>query len=271
MAWTVHRVSFRLLSPLHIGWRKLGNLQQTRPYVTGRTLWGAFTARLTREAGGNNYIDTGKEVDKQLAFTYFYPSMQSNGVSFWPWSNCDDFAWTFLGSYASTALENARNAEAGSLHETEYIAPYTRTGQQVYLIGYIFEQDNCQLNWRDILNKLQLGGERSYGWGRVRLEGKPKQIPNNECFDYKVISNSARPLLSAQKATWLLAHTIAKNDIAKDDKEARGVSIEPLVGRETRNSTQFGKQHSSAEICWLPGGNVNEGETFQIQHKGIWA
>lgn len=265
MTWTAYQVTFRLLSPLHVGWRKLGNLQQTRPYVTGRSLWGAFTARLTREAGGNNYVDIGKEVDKQLTFTYFYPSTQSNGVSLWPWSNWDEFAWTFLGSYASTALENARNAKAGSLHETEFIAPCTREGQQVYLVGYIFEQDNCKLNWQGILDKLQLGGERGYGWGRVRSEGKPKQVPNNECFGYKLIPNSAHPLLSAQKATKLLAHTIAK-----DDKEARGVAIEPLVGRETKEASGFGKDHSKAEICWIPGGSVSEGETFQIEARGIW-
>ena len=46
MTWTVYRVTWRLLAPMHIGWRKLGNMQQTRPYVTGRNLWGAFTARL---------------------------------------------------------------------------------------------------------------------------------------------------------------------------------------------------------------------------------
>ena len=266
MTWTAYQVTFRLLSPLHIGWRKLGNLQQTRPYVTGRSLWGAFTARLTREFGSNDYEGVGKQVDQQLAFTYFYPSTQPDNVLLWPWPDqWDEFAWTFLGSYASTALENVRNAEAGSLHETEHIAPYTRTGQQVYLIGYIFEKDNCHLKWQSVLNRLQLGGERGYGWGRVSSKGKPRQVSNNECFAYKLIPNSARPLLSAQKATRLLAHMIVK-----DDKEVRGVNVEPLVGRETRNSAAFGKEHSSAEICWLPGGNVNKAETFQIQQKGLW-
>ncbi len=51
----------------------------------------------------------------------------------WPWTDrWDKFAWTFLGSYASTALENGRSAEAGSLHETEYIAPYTRNWESKY-------------------------------------------------------------------------------------------------------------------------------------------
>src|SRR5213082_2804295 len=72
MTWTAYRIVFRLLSPMHIGWRKVGNLQQTRPYVLGRSLWGALTARLTRISGSNDYSEIGEQVDQQLAFTYFY-------------------------------------------------------------------------------------------------------------------------------------------------------------------------------------------------------
>lgn len=268
MTWTAYQITFRLLSPLHIGWRKLGNLQQTRPYITGRNLWGAFTARLTRELGGKDYEGVGKQVDQQLAFTYFYPSTQPENVLLWPWPDqWDEFAWTFLGSYASTALENARNAEAGSLHETEYITPYTRIGQQVYLIGYIFESDNCQLHWQGILNKLQLGGERGYGWGRVQLQGDNyRRVNNGKCFAYDLVANGERPQLKASEELRLLAHMHA--DSASMGK--REVAVEPLVGRETTESTTFGKRLSHAQICWVPGGKVTQGETFQIQPKGIW-
>jgi len=206
MTWTAYQVSFRLLTPLHIGWRKLGNLQQTRPYVTGRSLWGALTARLTRELGRRDYPDIGKGVNQQLAFTYFYPSIQLDGSLLWPWPDqWDEFAWTFLGSYASTALENAHNVEAGSLHETEFIAPYTREGEPTYLVGYIFENDNLKLdrqsplvNWQSVLEKLQFGGERSYGWGRVELEGC-KVVTDGKCFDYDLQLNGDRPLLKAPR------------------------------------------------------------------------
>ncbi len=267
MTWTAYQVSFRLLSPMHIGWRKLGNLQQTRPYVTGRSLWGALTARLTRESGGSNYTNTGKDVDNQLAFTYFYPSTQLDRVPLWPWSELwDEFAWTFLGSYASAALENARNAEAGSLHETEYIAPYTREGQQVYLVGYIFEKDTCNLDWQSTLDKLQFGGERGYGWGRVHPKDRYKQINNSKCFDYDLLLDDDRPLLKAPGDMYLLAHTHADTGGA----DYRGVTIEPFIGRETKESTGFGKNISHAQVCWVPGGKVTQGETFQIQAKGLW-
>ena len=45
MAWRAYKIVLRLRSPLHIGRGKVGNLQRTRPYVAGRNLWGALTAR----------------------------------------------------------------------------------------------------------------------------------------------------------------------------------------------------------------------------------
>lgn len=270
MMWTGYLVSFRLLSPMHIGWRKLGNLQQTRPYVTGRSLWGAITARLTRELGKSDYDEISDQIDEQLAFTYFYPSTKRHTVDLWPWSNqWDEFAWTFFGSYASTALENGHSAEAGSLHETEYIAPYTRTEQPVYLVGYVFEKEDCQLNWRSILNKLQLGGERSYGWGRLHLEIL-EVVNNGRCFDYKPIYMKDHVLLEASEDTQLLAHTIANDADIQGNGSGRGVTIEPLIGRETKSTSGYGRSFSDPKICWVPGGKVTKGETFQIQKKGIW-
>jgi hypothetical protein len=49
MDWRCFRVIFQLSSSMHIGYGRAGNLHQTRPYVTGRTLWGALTMRLTRD------------------------------------------------------------------------------------------------------------------------------------------------------------------------------------------------------------------------------
>ncbi len=61
----------------------------------------------------------------------------------------DIFAWLFLGSYASTALENERvqRREAYTRNKVR-IAPYTRDGQPVYLVGYIFEHEDCQFDWQ---------------------------------------------------------------------------------------------------------------------------
>lgn len=277
MTWTAYQVTFRLLSPIHIGWHKLGNLQQTRPYITGRSLWGALTARLTRQGGNDNYKDIGELVDTHLAFTYFYPSTKQDTVELWPWRDerdtWDMFAWTFLGSYASTALEGGRGAETGSLHETEFIAPKTRDGERVYLVGYFFKKDTCQLLWEKALRKLQLGGERGYGWGRVELVRLRKCEDVNPviCFGYEFKGEQAYPLLqtpeageASKKDVRLLAHTHAD-----DMDDARG-TIEPLIGRETTGSTSFGKSISQAEICWTPGSKARAEEKFYVQPKGIW-
>ncbi len=287
MIWIAYRVTWRLLAPMHIGWRKLGNLQQTRPYVTGRSLWGALTARLTRELGNTSYKSVGGLVDEDIRFTYLYPSVDMNKVELWPWSKpksentsknenedqWEKFAWQFLGSYASTALQDGRSAEANSLHETEFIAPYTRdrqpnTGdaQPVYLVGYIFVKKDCQLDWQPALDKIQLGGERSYGWGRIRLE-QCKPVEDNKCFDgnYSLICAEDTPRITVSEDAVLLAHTDAK-----DFNNVSNGTIEPLVGRETGDVAGFGKTHSSAQICWTPGSTVNKEKTFQIQARGIW-
>lgn len=282
MTWTAYQVSFRLVAPLHVGWRKLGNLQQTRSYLTGRNFWGALTARLTRENGRNNYPEVGRDVDNYLAFTYFYPSTQPDKVSLWPWpDNQEEFAWKFLGSYVSTAMENGHSAEEGSLHETEFIAPYTRDWdasdqkpQPVYLVGYIFEKDSLQSDaqsnlkyWQEALNKLQFGGDRNYGWGQVRLY-KLDMLPEDELdkkyFDYTLILDKDFVQLRASKKTCLLAHTQATESA---DRQAM---LEPLVGRETNSTRGFGRTVSTAEICWIPGGDVSEDEIFEIQPKGVW-
>jgi hypothetical protein len=238
MVWTAYQVTFRLLSPMHIGWRRVGNLQQTRPYVTGRNLWGALTERLVCENGRSNYTETGKQVDEQLAFSYFYPSAACDTVTLWPWGDTwDEFAWAFLDSYASTALEQeqGRSAAEGSLHETEYIAPYTRAlsarsiaaGTPVYLVGYIFVSGGCQLGWRAALDRLQIGGERGYGWGRLSLKSC-QEVQNRSFFGlYELDCMGDRPLLTATGGSTgaddppLLAHVDTEGQAAPTGSDGR--------------------------------------------------
>jgi hypothetical protein len=269
MEWNGYQISLRLLSPLHIGWRKSGNLQQTRPYVTGRALWGALTARLTRDQRHNDYETVGKLVDEQLAFTYFYPSDCEDKVMLWPWGEgWDEFAWKYLSSYVSTSLVDGHAAEEGSLHETEFISPRTRAGGQVYLVGYVFARDNCQLKWCEALSRLQIGGERGYGWGRLGLEFPCDQKPirrNDACFQhFELVGGSDKPTLKAtSNSARLLAHAIPiDHEVASE--------VEPLLGRVTDKEGRFGQAHSVAEICWKPGKTISTDTKFSIGSKGLW-
>ncbi len=264
MDWTMYRVTLRLLSPLHVGYLKQGNVQRTRPYVTGRALWGALTARLTRDSGSNDYQRMGRQVNDTLAFSYFFPSTEKEEVILFPWDNPDEFAWHYLHAYASTALDYSRNAALeGSLHETEYIAPVTREGEPVYLVGFIFENSNCSLKWKDALKFLPLGGERTYGWGQLRMEGEPK-CPGSFWPDWEVDLNQSRPLLRFTGASSRAYAHMKATGVA-----AQGL-IEPLVGRETRQADSHGETLSQAVVCWVPGASLAGQASLQIRDNGIW-
>lgn len=269
MSWKCYRIVFRLFSPLHVGWFKIGNIQRTRPYVTGRALWGALTERLTRDAAapGNNYKAIGDSVNRELAFSYFYPTAEESGeVKIWPWSGPDEFAWRYLNTYASTALNPYQKAaEEASLHEVEYIAPKTRDAQQVYLSGYVFEKRGCGLNWRGPLPHLQLGGERGYGWGRVILD-KMFEIQDTFFSEWRIDLSGNRPVVYASAKASLYAHTVA------DGLKVEKGRIEPLVGRETMTATGFGRQVRLMGVCWMPGSVLQDQgqKRFYIGNFGIW-
>lgn len=114
MAWVHYSLCFRLLSPLHVGHRRVGNLMQTKPYVPGKLLWAALTARLTRDRDpsrtpqGKDYQDIGDKIKGNFRFGYLWPSLDQDRPCF-PWEH-DDFDYVFLGSYVSTALDYGREA-----------------------------------------------------------------------------------------------------------------------------------------------------------------
>ncbi|HEC35021.1 MAG TPA: CRISPR-associated protein [Anaerolineae bacterium] len=267
MIWSACKVRLRLLTPMHIGQSKQGNLQRTRPYVHGRALWGALTARITRDNStfDGDYQAVGKRVNDELAFSYFYPATEDR-VDCWPWEDAGRFAWSFLGSYTGTALEYSRNAAAeGSLHETEFIAPTTRDGRPVCLIGYIFARTDCSLLWEQALNRLQIGGERTYGWGRVVCDSCLAEATT--LFGrYALDLRHDRPVVTLEAGNRLLAHAHAYGDGAIS---ATG-RVLPLVGRETRAANAHGRHYSQAVVCWEPGSVVKSAGQVVIGPYGIW-
>jgi len=270
MNWTMYKIVLDLKSPLHVGTGRVGNLQLARPYLIGKTLWGALTARITRDtrpgATGSDYQEIGDQIKEQLAFSYFYPAIKEE-VDVWPWGDgTDEFDWRYMDTYAATARNPRHNtALQGGLYETEFIAPTTRDGDPVRLIGYIFEHDGCPLPWREALPRLQLGGERTYGWGCVRVKDLLVQALFFQGWD--VTLNADRPVLQAKDSeARLLAHTVAT-----DSNEPAGVrgAVEPLVGRETRRAGRHGENIPRARICWKPGASVQDTQV-RIEAHGVW-
>ncbi len=282
MTWKTYRVVLHLRSPLHIGQIKVGNVQRTRPYVTGRVLWGALTERLTRDRAqgrgaatdSQQYVAVSQEVHERLAFTYFYPTTRRDGfVKPWPWD--DDFRPRYLSTYASTALTYPQQSAAeGTLHEVECIVSHTLDrGAPVYLAGYMFAQDDAP-DWQSALKRLQLGGERGYGWGRVEPVRRPDPWDGKPLFDeqYTVEQDTWPPVLTVAKKTRLLAHALAA-DFDKTYRAVTGVDgeIEPLVGREVDpKDGRFGVHLSPARICYAPGARVEEATQVQIGRFGVW-
>ena len=263
--WTAHQVIFELLSPLHAGHRKIGNLADTHCYLPGRAIWGALTSRITRDGGRQDYAEVGKRVREELAWSYFFPSTNPRDVSLWPWGkDRQEFDWLYLGSFASTALEDGHAADEGTLHEVEYIAPHTRSGKQVYLCGYVFEREGSSLGWRHALGRLQVGGERSSGWGRLRL--LRIEPYHGSCFRiYSTYTDFKRPAIEVSSGQALAAHTVAA------DAGGYEGTVEPLVGRETDTQTaQFGASPSSAVVCWVPGTRTLRDRRYLIGPYGVW-
>lgn len=280
MTWTAYRLVFKLKSPMHIGCGKVGNIQRTRPYVTGRAFWGALTMRLTRDGTDGSATDSkqyecyGKKVHEQLAYTYFYPAIKLNKdyLIEWFWKNESQFRRRFLSSYASTALVYPQQAaDEGLLHEVEFISPRTLDkGEQVYLVGYVFEKEDCTLNWRDACKRLQMGGERGYGWGMVDLK-LDEPVKSQDLFYGQAVFNGDgdKPIIQAER---LLAHTSATGLTATGE-------IEPLVGREWRSHNQdkegnlinhyAGQCVAFSDVCWVPGSTVEQ-SNFTIKKLGIW-
>jgi hypothetical protein len=286
MHWTAYQIILRLHSPLHIGYTEVGYLQRTRPYVTGRVLRGALVNRVGRNqnikgaAPGDPFRAVSKTFAAYLTFTYFYPALNENGKwkVYFPWEDGAGFRRRFLSSYASTALAYPRQTAAeGLLHEVEFISPYTLdTGEPVYLMGYLFVQEEQlkrgKYDWVGALRRLQLGGERGYGWGEARLEGDPVPVTDMLFGKISFQTHAKCPLLHLEKEQAALAHVFAPNANLSGP-------VEPMVGREWRadndgkrsDKRKYIGQHLAYNgVCFAPGSLTLQPIRFVIGEGGYW-
>lgn len=284
MTWAIYEVIWRLRTPMHIGRGKVGNLQRTRPYITGRVIWGALTNRLTRNtyAGRSEADDArtfqqmGERIHQAIAYTYFYPALQTTeGLSVeWPWNNPDKFSLRFLRSYASTALDYPQGSAAeGTLHEIEFLSPQTLENptRPVFLLGYVFVREDAPAGWRMALRHLQFGGERGYGWGAVNPGVQVRPVGDDGVLfgisGLNVQVTEERPRLALFERAKLLAHTRPVGLQAQGD-------LEPLVGRESPFSRD-GYRHTGEhvvfnDVCFVPGSTIVKPATVAIERYGIW-
>ncbi|MDQ7029471.1 MAG: hypothetical protein Q9O62_06680 [Ardenticatenia bacterium] len=296
MAWTHYRLVFRLESPLHIGWRKAGNLMQTRRYVPGKNLWAALTEALVHRAGrgrdGRAYQAVGEALKQHFRFGYLWPargrkrddgSWEPPTAPHFPWkegSSPEYWDYLYLDGTARTALDaTARTAAEGMLHEVEYIAPYTREGQPVYLVGDLWVRDEVPpeidingatipLEWEQALRRLQIGGERGYGWGRVRLVCRRSQNSTTVTSGYTWMSANGEVCITVDGQQRLTAHTQAGDDEALSTISG---PVEPLTGWERRGSRGRNWHLAKAMIVYVPGGIPAGKITVRVHPYGWWS
>ncbi|MCL6508736.1 MAG: hypothetical protein K6T59_17125 [Bryobacteraceae bacterium] len=207
--WQRLPACFELLSPAHVGFlpnRPGTVIAPTRPYVLGKNLWGAVTAslapRLFAAPTPRDFAVTGNEVRDTLAFSYFYlsdgeqifiPSYDKGGLR-WAGVPDQEFRARFLDSRLATKISEMGGAEEASLHEIEFIrhriGSPTTGATPVLLCGVVWVHSGSVMAARrlsidggrlllqpggsdqielDLLDGITVGGERNYGFGRIRL------------------------------------------------------------------------------------------------------
>jgi len=304
MTWTHYHLVFRLKSPLHIGWRKVGNLMETRDYVTGRVLWGALTAQITRDQGrgheAGQYKTVGDLLHKHFRFGYLWPALpedpavathalpkvdwgEGSVTLYFPgkrsrWNHRSwkhpDFDYLFKGSFARTALDPIGHAAAeGSLWQIECIAPTSRGGLPVYLVGDLWvEESNLPPDvkqWRRSLGQINLGGERTYGWGRVDLVEKALTSVRNQetVHGFKWQEQDGEIYVAIATGEYVPGHVLLESSCGAP---VEGI-VEPFVGwaygiREGR--VRWSLQHA---ITYSPGCKATQTATFKVCPEGTFS
>jgi len=269
----------------------VGNVQGTRYWVPARNLWGAITERLTRSGfrptgvPPGDYQRIGEWVKEHCGFTYFfvydgneilYPHWTEEGLHYGSLST-PDFERHWLSAHVTTALDaSTTSAETGSLHEVEFIAPYWTAGsgevQRTKVCGWVFldevglQELGTEQKWNKWLRELQIGGERRYGFGRLRLSLDGWAKTQGLLPGYAVHLDGKQPKVTIDEFRAVLAH------VPTEGIQGKGL-IEPLVGRETdtRKSHAFGCRLTCGVMCWTPGSVLKSATRFEITPQGLWS
>jgi hypothetical protein len=223
-----------------------------------------------------HFHEVGESIREQVAFSYFYlsdgeqlftPDYATNGLT---WGNLSDrsFRARFVWSQVSTKIAQNGGAEESSLHEIEFvrhrIGSPGRPNQSVLLIGTVWIRQGGTLGQNalqlrdgsvflddaDMFREITLGGERNYGFGRLRRASVTAQLsvtlsdlwPDEP--ETEVTMHGGRPFL---------AHAPYRQDqIFRGD-------VEIVAGREYRRSRQgasfqgSGEEIVNAGLFFVPG------------------
>lgn len=304
MSWHLYSLTFRLKSPLHVGFHKVIYLFRTRAYVPAKPFWGALTAKLTRNLKSSNYREVGEFLKKVMRFGYLYlsdgndifiPKYTDDGLKFGNLPQIE-FEKIFISSLTSTSIEPySFTAEEGTLHEVEFISPYEMCDDEkepkpIFLKGLLWISERYEkklamsideniffvsngkikVAFSDLVSMLQIGGERKYGFGQLKLE-EAMEINDKNLGNlgfngsWEDVDDEIRLELKKDDFVW--------SHVKYDPTLRIKGNIEPLVGRDWDNKKRrgAGRKLTSYGPCWAPGSILMEDRTFRIvEDFGIW-
>jgi len=246
------------------------------------------------------YGKIGELVKENLIFSYFYPAERKSvlypnytkdGFGFGSKGDerflltKEEFEKEFITSYVSTALDkSSKTAEDGSIHEFELIKGKSN-GKETIFVGYLFAKEgningdysvefsqdkpfikkNYNFPLFDVINNIQVGGERNYGFGWLELQDSPVELDRVNLYDSDVFVDLNDLILNSDKFI-ALAHVDTKNlelDKIKGD-------LEPVIGRKWDNERGAGQNLSNALICLIPGTKFKPNLEIKIRDFGMW-
>lgn len=292
--WECKELIYELKSPVHIGnGQKLGIINRTRYYIPGKTMWGAAVAKIGKELGldtteNKKWGNLGEFVKENMKFTYFFisdkkgnevkiPKYTENGNIKYGNLSEKDFESKYITSFASAAVEKEKGtATDGDLHEIELIK--NRTGpkedDKVYINGYVFidkdkfeKEDYDKEDFLKWIEELQIGGERNYGYGKIKRDKKkntPEEVFGNE---WKTDSEDIVIEKEENKEFTPFGHILIEDEDNSHINEIRG-DLEPLIGREYSGSE--GQNAKFSGIALAPGSeNPFSNNEFVIDKYGF--
>jgi hypothetical protein len=298
--WREIAVSFKLKSPLHIGYMpfKGSVISPTRYYVPGRNLWGAVTKHITEYLHKNptaeDYRNIGAIVKDNFRFSYFYvcdginiyfPRYTEQGLKYGNISR-SEFEHKFIGSQISTAIDASGTAKDESLHEIEFIDNKFKDSngniRDVRITGCVWVREDAEIGDKkitgsnkegilverfNVIEKLILGGESKYGFGHVLfdpIDGVRFAVAPCETEELKIKLND----------NYIIAHL----------KYSKGVKfkgdVELLTGRgyydpkvsDSKASDMPGNVISKPEYYFSPGTYIySSPAAYVVNWDGTWA
>jgi len=246
-----------------------------------------YPSIILNDTNGLSSIDL--TIDEQN-YIVFLPEYRNNGLNYGNLTK-EEFEQIFITSFVSTAMNpKTKSSEEGSLHETELIKNKVKIKNKifdVYWIGYLFfninsSKDNISLkkenekivisnnsnsvNFNDILENLQLGGERNYGFGLMDLIlfsfDKSDSIFNNWYVD---INDEIVFKFKDQNTTTIFNHLEIKQ--GNNIKYIYG-ELEPLISLIWSEKGP-GHKISKPKICLTPGTKLEGTYNLILNENGI--